>query len=319
MISSAVVVPDAPPPTLPTPDEEPTSPSLKRRQSSDADASPEAVKRPRLETATVNDSQRPSPPPSATATSPSRRKSTLPAGGAAAEKSRNRRLFGGLLSTLSASSSASSKTSSAHKRRDEIEARQRERLKRDDEERTEERRRKKEELDGQRRGEQVRWQEEAMRRRHANMRATAGCLRTKAEPRIYWRPWEMRPDEEKKVAAQGEEVEVVVRRELEEWGSRIGEGAGDRREDQSRGDKHRKHERDEEAGTNGHTGDETPETRPGPDAASSEDDPAKTTNDQPATSESLSPEQAGSTEKTKDDDHGGDELVEGHDEDQVIY
>lgn len=317
MISSAVVVPEAPP--VQPPSDQPASPSLKRRQSSEA-PEPDSSKRPRLDTALSNGPSHTSPPPSATAISPLRRKSTLPTSGNE-EKNRNRRLFGGLLSTLSASSS---KPSSAHKRRDEIEQRQRERLKRDDEEIAETRRRKREELDRARRTEQKRWDEQSLKVRHANMRAMAGCLRTETEPRIYWRPWEMRTDEEERIKRQKVEAEELISREIEEKAQKDEGGRGDGRENGH----------DRRDGANG-TSEQTTEGQVADIVKAdsrADESMIEITAGQPADSskvpapddespaqEQRAPEEVGLDDKVKDDDHGGDELLEGHDEDQVIY
>ncbi|KAB8349803.1 hypothetical protein FH972_023816 [Carpinus fangiana] len=51
---------------------------------------------------------------------------------------------------------------------------------------------------------------EALGARHAAMRARAGFLRTGGEPRVYWRPFELRAEEEEKIARQREEVEQDI-------------------------------------------------------------------------------------------------------------
>lgn len=248
--------------------------------------------------------------------SPPRRKSTL-TGGGNEEKNRNRRLFGGLLSTLSASSG---KPSSAHKRRDEIEQRQRERLKRDDEEIAETRRKKREELDRQRRAEQRRWDEQSLRLRHANMRSMAGFLRTEMEPRIYWRPWEMRPEEEERVAKQKAEVEETIRREVEERERKAEDVNG-------RGDHDNGHDQRNDA--NGSSEQTTETYAPDPVKGNSEvvnesaehqsEDTSKITSEAAPSLDQQASGKVGLDDKGKDDDHGGDDLLEAHDEDQVIY
>lgn len=194
MISSAVVIPDEPQPQ-PQP-ESPTQPrSLKRRQSS---ISSETSKRPRLDAPSSNDragsptTQSPTTSrDGASAMSPprqtdaGRRKSSL---NVEQDKSRNRRLFGSLLGTLSQSSRPSKSAagtnaaSARNSRREEIENRQRERLKRENQELADTARRKKEEVDRVRRIEQRIWDEEGMRVRHRNLRATARSLKTKTNP-----------------------------------------------------------------------------------------------------------------------------------------
>jgi pinin/SDK/memA/ protein conserved region len=307
MISSAVVIPEQP-----SVQEEPASPSLKRRQSSQ---STEANKRPRLDS-TNGSANHGSPPPSA-AMSPPRRKSSLLSG--TEEKKRGQRLFGALLGTLSQTSSKP-----AHYRRDEIEKRQQERLRRDNEEREEERKRKKEELDRSRRKEQKLWDRETTQIRHRNMRAMANFLRTKTEPRLYYKPWELRPEEEEQIKKQVEEVEGAIRKEqsddsgqttdvvdanapkqdIKEEPSTTSEDASMQNGDGPREDAVKKEPEDadvEDEGTKangeGELSDENPTSAPEVAAKSPAED---------------------KEDKSKDDDHRGEELVEGH-EDDVIY
>ncbi|KAK1827113.1 hypothetical protein QBC39DRAFT_428564 [Podospora conica] len=128
------------------------------------------------------------------------------------EKKRGQRLFGGLLSTLSQTTS-----NSQQKRRLEIERRQKERAhqqRADDQRRRVEKQRK---LDHAHRLEQVEFDEQRMRTRHANMLVLARSLRTKSVPRLYYRPWALTKEQERIVDDQVGAVKERIDREVEEF------------------------------------------------------------------------------------------------------
>lgn len=106
-------------------------------------------------------------------------------------------------------------SSSLSKRR-EIERKQREKLRAQAEEDDAAREERVARLRATRKKEQRRFDAESARIRQANVLAMAHSLRTKAEPRIYWRPWELREDEEERIREQVREAEEAVQREREE-------------------------------------------------------------------------------------------------------
>ncbi|RMZ83043.1 hypothetical protein DV738_g1317, partial [Chaetothyriales sp. CBS 135597] len=202
MISSAVAIPDQPPAELSPP---PASP-LKRRPSLTSDA--HATKRQRLDSSHAT--RNPRLDLSHSADSP------LLDYGPADEKKRGQRLFGALLGTLSQTTNSSKPASAATRRREDIEKRQIDRLRAQQEERAEERRRRTAALAEKRKEEQKRWDHECRQLRWANMRSMASFLRTTAEPRLYYRPWELREEEKAQIERQQEEIERQIEREMAE-------------------------------------------------------------------------------------------------------
>ncbi|ODH21615.1 hypothetical protein ACO22_05636 [Paracoccidioides brasiliensis] len=205
-ISSAVA--------LPEPEERPDD-RLKRLQSLSED---NENKRRRLGDETrLPDSKENEPSPSAvTAPKPvgntadgrdSRRKS-----GAAEERKRGQRLFGALLGTLSQSSSTA-----AQKRRADIEQKQLAKLRMQEAEYTELKRKKQEDLLAVRRKEQRIYERQSMRVRHSNQLAVAHFLKTTAEPFLYYKPWQLRPEEEDRIKQQIDDCKATIAKEVEEF------------------------------------------------------------------------------------------------------
>lgn len=128
------------------------------------------------------------------------------------ERKRGQRLFGALLGTLSQSSS-----STAQKRRTDIEKKQQAKLKLQAEEQDEKKKLKLEALLVVRRREQKKFDKQSMQIRHSNMLAQAHFLQTRAEPRLYYKPWELLPGDEEKIKAQVEEAEESVGKEAKQW------------------------------------------------------------------------------------------------------
>ncbi|KAK1971575.1 hypothetical protein LZ32DRAFT_605088 [Colletotrichum eremochloae] len=190
----------------------------KRKASIDSDGDEGLSKRPRVE-----EGGHPGPPAQDPSTTDSRPRN----GDAGAnttrrtplskdeEKKRGKRLFGGLLSTLSQTNSGSQ-----HKKRREIEQRQHERAQKqraEDEKRRTERLARITEARWQ---EQIKFDEKAMKSRHAGMVAMAHSLRTKAWPPIYYRPWKFTKEQEDEIDAQVQDAKATVAREIEAFKER---------------------------------------------------------------------------------------------------
>ncbi|KAI5282478.1 hypothetical protein KEM54_002714 [Ascosphaera aggregata] len=137
-------------------------------------------------------------------------------GAAAEERKRGQRLFGALLGTLSQTPSSASQ-----RRRAEAEKKQAARLRMKEGELDENALARREEIIAQRRREQVVFNRQAMRLRHANMKAMANFLKTRAEPVLYYQPWKLKPSQEREIEDQIEEVEDTIRRESEEFERRL--------------------------------------------------------------------------------------------------
>ncbi|KIX06081.1 uncharacterized protein Z518_04055 [Rhinocladiella mackenziei CBS 650.93] len=342
MISSAVAIPEEP---QSQPDVASQSTSRKRRQSS-ASGSSESNKRLHLDKQSSNTSNHGTQSPSAAV--PSESFPTTMNGGQAAsplrqsdvrrrqtssnleqDKSRNRRLFGALLGTLSQSSRPSKSSAGNSSRREEIESRQRERLKRENEELAEHARRKKEQLDRVRRAEQRRWDREGMRIRHSNLRAAAGFLRTKAEPQLYYKPWELRDFEEDTIKRQIDEADETIQRERDEFDRRQTSENNEPADHRStHGDENGSRSLDVGDGRQPKVNDDGGRSRDDlkDDEARMDDSSDRRDRDHVAISESSStaPREGRVKEidverpMSKDDDHGGEELELGQ-EDDVIY
>ncbi|KAI9773566.1 MAG: hypothetical protein M1840_006840 [Geoglossum simile] len=193
-IASAVVLPELEEPAI---DRAP----VKRRQSSVSDS---GNKRPRLSMeggmGKSEKSASPADPPT------DRRKS-----GQLEERKRGQRLFGALLGTLSQSSS-----SAAQRRRADIEKKQQAKLKLQAEEYDLKKKKELEELTTLRKQEQRKFDEQSMRIRHSNLLAMSYFLHTEAEPRLYYKPWELSPEQDAQIKSQIMEAESTIERELQD-------------------------------------------------------------------------------------------------------
>ena len=126
------------------------------------------------------------------------------------ERKRGKRLFGAIFGAL-----GQNVPDKLAKRR-EIEKKQREKLKAQAEEDDAAREDRLAQLREARTREQRRFDREGTRIRHSNMLAMAHCLHTEAEPRIYYRPWELRQDEEERIKNQVRDTEELIARETAE-------------------------------------------------------------------------------------------------------
>ncbi|KAF5866431.1 hypothetical protein ETB97_011983 [Aspergillus alliaceus] len=136
-------------------------------------------------------------------------------GGREEERKRGQRLFGALLGTLSQSS-----TSAAQKRRADIERRQQDKLKLQDEEYGELKKKRRDERLATRKKEQRIYEEESMRTRHSNLLAMSHFLKTRTEPVLYYKPWQLRSGDEAILREQVEEAEAIIAREVAEFEAR---------------------------------------------------------------------------------------------------
>ncbi|KAK3379779.1 pinin/SDK/memA/ protein conserved region-domain-containing protein [Lasiosphaeria ovina] len=149
--------------------------------------------------------QRPLAPPAAAAAAVRRNISQE-------EKKRGQRLFGGLLSTLSQTTS-----SSQHKKRLEMDRRQHEKVQHKRAEDDRRRAEKLAKLNRVRKIAQVEFDEQVMRTRHSSMMTAARSLRTRTEPRLHYRPWQLTADDERTIEKQIRAAEETVEREKQEF------------------------------------------------------------------------------------------------------
>ncbi|KAL4780161.1 pinin/SDK/memA/ protein conserved region-domain-containing protein [Aspergillus varians] len=204
-LASAVIIPDQDN-LIPSPE-----PGLKRRQSSTTDHDSD-IKRRRF--SAQNENQDPEQHPDRKPSSPKAETSNTgrKRNGRDEERKRGQRLFGSLLGTLSQSSN-----SAAARRRADIERKQQEKLKLQDEEYGELKKKRREERFALRKKDQRLYEKETMHTRHANLLATAHFLKTRAEPVLYYKPWQVRAKEEELIRDQIQEAEATIAREVGEF------------------------------------------------------------------------------------------------------
>ncbi|KAF1357308.1 hypothetical protein EJ07DRAFT_129325 [Lizonia empirigonia] len=189
-IASAVVLPE-PDEALPPPASPPNT--LKRRQSS---VTEDSIKRARTNGDDAADERKPA--------APTRR-----------ERGRERRLFGAVLGALS-----QNPTTAGQKRRSEIEKRQLAQRRLEDQEGEQRKAARLARRKAQRWKEQKHFERQAMRVRHDNMLHLAHFLCTKTEPRLYYKPWELSPEEQDRIDDQMAEARELIQRERDEYEER---------------------------------------------------------------------------------------------------
>lgn len=128
------------------------------------------------------------------------------------EKQRGKRLFSGLLNTLSQSAS-----SSQNKRRQEIEQRQVEKMQQQTAEDDKLRAERRAALQKTRIEQQIVWEEQVMRSRHAKSLRLAQFLRTTSEPAIYYLSRRLSHRDEDIIHDQVRETKARIARELEDF------------------------------------------------------------------------------------------------------
>lgn len=126
------------------------------------------------------------------------------------EKKRGQRLFGGLLSTLSRSGPNSQQQKNFERRQQERANNQRI----EDERRRAERLAK---LKHSREVQQITFDEQVMRTRHATMLSQAKSLRTSSKPEIYYRPWEPTAAQERLILKQVKDAEDAIADDIEQF------------------------------------------------------------------------------------------------------
>ncbi|KAF7546877.1 hypothetical protein G7046_g9175 [Stylonectria norvegica] len=131
------------------------------------------------------------------------------------EKKRGKRLFGGLLNTLSQTTSDSQR-----KRRQDIERRQKERQEKQIAEDEQKRLVKAAHLRDIRAAEQITFDEEVMRNKHAKSLALAQYLRTTSEPHIYYLPWKLTESQETQIEERLQDAKTTIQKELKSFEAR---------------------------------------------------------------------------------------------------
>ncbi|KAF8464052.1 pinin/SDK/memA/ protein conserved region-domain-containing protein [Kalaharituber pfeilii] len=138
------------------------------------------------------------------------------------ERKRGQRLFGALLGTIGKfqQDSQSARARNSANRRREIEEKLQAKLKAQNEELDERKRKESNVLREKMRREQKVFEEKAMHLRHANLRAQANYLKTKARPSLFYLPWKLTVEEEALIQDQLQGVEHQIKQEVTDFEAR---------------------------------------------------------------------------------------------------
>ncbi|KAI0486838.1 pinin/SDK/memA/ protein conserved region-domain-containing protein [Xylaria cf. heliscus] len=131
------------------------------------------------------------------------------------EKKRGRRLLGGLMNTLNQASA-----SSQHRRRQDIERRQQAKSTQQRAEEDRLRTQKRSKLEAVRKVEQLKFDEQVMKTKHADMLAKAQYLQTETKPVIFYRPYELTRSQKERIQYQTQQVENRIQEEILEFEER---------------------------------------------------------------------------------------------------
>ncbi|KAL8829280.1 MAG: hypothetical protein Q9170_006242 [Blastenia crenularia] len=267
--------------------------------------SEEGSKRPKIDTKPSSNGTGTSLPAAASDRLSDRRRS-----GQLEERKRGQRLFGALLGTLSQSSS-----STAQKRRTDIERKQQAKLRVQAEEFDEQKKQRLESLMAVRRKEQKKYDKQSMHIRHSNMLSQAHFLETKAEPKLYYMPWELLPSEETRIKSQVEAAEAIVQEETAKFESEAAENNAESQPDSKAPDVEETSNDEQEAKVTKETvGPENDNLQEANDLANN--GPTNKKPEPSPTETQQVPTEPQETSKDQEDDGG--EMVEA-DEDMVIY
>ncbi|KAI0400839.1 hypothetical protein F4802DRAFT_467097 [Xylaria palmicola] len=131
------------------------------------------------------------------------------------EKKRGRRLLGGLMNTLSQASAGSQP-----RKRQEIERRQQAKSAQQRAEEDRLRMQRLAKLEAVRKTEQLKFDEQVMKTKHADMLAKARYLQTEAKPKIFYRPYEPTRTQKETIQGQIQQVENMIENEILEFKER---------------------------------------------------------------------------------------------------